>query len=115
MKKHKEADNLVSMKLGARIRELRAARGVSQEWLGDQLGITFQQIQKYEKGTNRVSVPVLFRMATAFGCEVSEILSAVDTSHEVSPVPDKVAEMRLRITKAISILKGKEVDEAVHS
>lgn len=40
---------------GRRIRALRLAAGLSQTEVGDALGITFQQIQKYEKGTNRVS------------------------------------------------------------
>lgn len=114
MKKFKEDDNQVSAKIGARIRQLRGARGVSQEWLGEQLGITFQQVQKYEKGTNRVSVPVLFRIAEAFQCDVNEILSAVEPDHEVSDIPTlKMAEqletLKAGVAKAIAILKGKEV------
>lgn len=108
--KFKDVDNAVSVKIGARIRVMRGARGVSQEWLGEQLGITFQQIQKYEKGTNRVSVPVLFRIAEAFKCNVTDILSAVETDDlPDSPAFKSVEELdaiKNRVTKAIAILKG---------
>lgn len=52
--------------IGANVRRERLAQGLSQEQLGEAIGVTFQQIQKYEKGTNRVAVSTLFRMAQAF-------------------------------------------------
>jgi transcriptional regulator with XRE-family HTH domain len=45
----------VDQQIGGRLRLLRLQRGKSQGWLGAQLGLTFQQVQKYEKGTNRIS------------------------------------------------------------
>ncbi len=50
--------------LGERIRLRRTELGLSQSELGDQLGVSFQQVQKYEKGTNRVSAARLTQMAT---------------------------------------------------
>ena len=44
--------------------------GMSQEKLGDRLGLTFQQVQKYEKGSNRVSASRLFRMSEILGVSV---------------------------------------------
>ena len=49
--------------VGNQIRQRRMALGMSQTALGDAVGITFQQIQKYEKGTNRVSASRLHRLA----------------------------------------------------
>lgn len=49
--------------IGARLRDIRAARKVSQSALADQLGLTFQQVQKYEKGLNRLSARSLFEVA----------------------------------------------------
>jgi transcriptional regulator with XRE-family HTH domain len=46
--------------IGARMRERRQALGISQAALGQELGVTFQQIQKYETGRNRVSATRLF-------------------------------------------------------
>lgn len=70
--------------VGGRIRFRRKLLGMSQEKLGENLGLTFQQIQKYEKGTNRIGasrlfylaqvldVPVQFFFKEAPGAEVSE-------------------------------------------
>lgn len=51
--------------IGARMRESRRALGITQERLGELLGVTFQQIQKYEKGVNRVSAAGLFEICQA--------------------------------------------------
>ena len=45
---------MADAEIGSRIRAIRLDRGMSQKTLGDHLGLTFQQVQKYEKGTNRV-------------------------------------------------------------
>lgn len=54
MIENKKKPNPIDVHVGSRIRLRRTMLGMSQEKLGDSLGITFQQIQKYEKGTNRV-------------------------------------------------------------
>lgn len=54
MKENKKKPNPIDIHVGGRIRLRRNMLGMSQEKLGESLGITFQQIQKYEKGTNRV-------------------------------------------------------------
>ncbi len=54
MIENKKKPNPIDIHVGSRIRLRRTMLGMSQEKLGDSLGITFQQIQKYEKGTNRV-------------------------------------------------------------
>ncbi|MBD9539955.1 helix-turn-helix transcriptional regulator [Ensifer sp. ENS04] len=59
--------NLVDTHVGTRIRLRRTMLGMSQEKLGDSLGITFQQIQKYEKGTNRVGASRLQAIAGVLG------------------------------------------------
>src|ERR1700689_3229302 len=59
----KKIANPVDQHVGARIRMQRMVRGVSQIELGKAVGVTFQQVQKYEKGTNRVSASRLQRIA----------------------------------------------------
>ena len=51
----KKVPNPVDVHVGNRVRIRRLELGMSQEKLGDALGVTFQQVQKYEKGANRVS------------------------------------------------------------
>lgn len=54
--------------VGARVRSRRVLLGLSQEELGDALGLTFQQIQKYENGKNRISASALVLIARRLSC-----------------------------------------------
>lgn len=67
----KKAPDPVDRHVGHRVRVRRLLVGVSQEKLGDALGVTFQQIQKYEKGTNRISASRLRQIADMLGVPVS--------------------------------------------
>ncbi len=55
--------NPIDVHVGSRVRLRRMLIGMSQEKLGEQLGLTFQQVQKYEKGTNRIGASRLFQIA----------------------------------------------------
>ncbi len=66
-----KAPNPVDKYVGSRVRMRRIMRGMSQEKLGDALGLTFQQIQKYEKGTNRVGASRLQQIADVLQVHVS--------------------------------------------
>lgn len=59
----KKQANPIDIQVGNRVRIRRMLIGMSQERLGDLLGLTFQQIQKYEKGVNRIGAGRLFEMA----------------------------------------------------
>jgi transcriptional regulator with XRE-family HTH domain len=59
----KKNPNPIDVHVGSRVRMRRMLVGLSQEKLGDRLGLTFQQVQKYEKGSNRVSASRLYQMA----------------------------------------------------
>lgn len=64
MLENKKKPNPIDIHVGGRIRLRRNMLGMSQERLGENLGITFQQIQKYEKGTNRVGASRLQAIAS---------------------------------------------------
>lgn len=66
-----DAVDPVDRYVGARIRAERTQVGLTQSQLGAAVGVTFQQIQKYERGTNRVSASMLVRAAKALGVSVS--------------------------------------------
>ena len=70
----KRGANPVDVHVGSRLAELRRARRLSQGELGDALGITFQQVQKYERGSNRVSASKLVEMAKVLNVAPSELL-----------------------------------------
>jgi transcriptional regulator with XRE-family HTH domain len=59
--------------IGARMRESRRALGITQESLGELLGVTFQQVQKYEKGANRVSAARLFQICEALDISLASM------------------------------------------
>ncbi len=63
--------NPVDVHVGARVRFRRTMMGTSQEKLGEALGVTFQQVQKYEKGTNRVGASRLQKIAEVLQVPVS--------------------------------------------
>jgi transcriptional regulator with XRE-family HTH domain len=62
--------NPMDVHVGGRVRMRRMLLGMSQEKLGEQLGLTFQQVQKYEKGVNRIGASRLFEMAKVLGVPV---------------------------------------------
>ncbi|HJS87412.1 MAG TPA: helix-turn-helix transcriptional regulator [Acetobacteraceae bacterium] len=61
----------IDVHVGSRIRLRRTLLGMSQERLGDQLGLTFQQVQKYERGVNRVGASRLFDLARVLDVPIS--------------------------------------------
>ena len=68
---NKKQPNPIDIHVGSRVRLRRMMLGMSQEKLGENLGITFQQIQKYEKGTNRIGASRLQHIARVLTVPVS--------------------------------------------
>ncbi len=68
---NKKQPNPIDVHVGGRVRLRRMMLSMSQEKLGEHLGITFQQIQKYEKGTNRIGASRLQHIATVLQVPVS--------------------------------------------
>ncbi len=69
-KKEDGSANPIDVYVGSRIHELRILKGWSQNKLASMLGITFQQIQKYEKGTNRISASRLWYISQLTGVSI---------------------------------------------
>ena len=66
----KKQANPIDAQVGNRVRIRRMLIGMSQERLGDLLGLTFQQVQKYEKGVNRIGAGRLFEVAKILGVPI---------------------------------------------
>jgi transcriptional regulator with XRE-family HTH domain len=77
----KKAPNPIDKHVGSRVRMRRMMLGMSQEKLGDALGLTFQQVQKYEKGTNRIGasrlqqISQILQVPVAFFFEGAPVIS----------------------------------------
>jgi len=84
---------------GEVIKRHRKAAGLSQADLGRAAGVTFQQIQKYECGQNRVSVSRLFQLAGSLGVDPSDLVAEVQRvvyRSEPSPLTPEMGEVGLR-------------------
>ncbi|MBA4791284.1 MAG: helix-turn-helix transcriptional regulator [Pseudomonadota bacterium] len=75
----KKAPNPIDKHVGSRVRMRRMMVGMSQEKLGESLGITFQQIQKYEKGTNRIGASRLQQISIVLGVPVAFFFEGAPT------------------------------------
>ena len=81
MFKEDNSPHPLDIALGSRVRLRRRELGLSQEQLARQVGITFQQIQKYERGANRLSFSRLVEIAHALHCGVMDIVGDLDKSN----------------------------------
>ncbi len=79
--------NPIDIHVGARFRLRRTLLGMSQERLGDALGLTFQQVQKYERGANRVGASRLFELAKALSVPVSYFFDDLPSNLEDDAPP----------------------------
>ncbi|WP_375610686.1 MULTISPECIES: helix-turn-helix domain-containing protein [unclassified Bartonella] len=75
--------NFIDILIGKRIRQRRIAMGLSQKELGNYLGVSFQQIQKYEKGFNRVSVGCLLKIAQKLEVPISFFYADIATKENL--------------------------------
>jgi transcriptional regulator with XRE-family HTH domain len=78
MKSTTKSASAADIDVGRRIRARRIAQGMSQTELGNRLGVTFQQVQKYEKGINRVGAGRLVRVAEALEVPVAFFFAGTD-------------------------------------
>ncbi len=92
----------VDVQVGARIREARLRAGFSQTVLGNRLGITFQQIQKYEKGANRIAPGRLTVVAASVGLPVSWFFEGTEQKDTAASTVEAAA-LRSFITSRVGI------------
>ncbi|MCW1413512.1 helix-turn-helix domain-containing protein [Rhizobium sp. 1AS11] len=96
-----EGAHPVDAHVGQRILLARQAKRMSQKVLADQLGITFQQIQKYEKGKNRVSASVLYGITCALDVPATYFFDGLGTGDGPAPVATPLAVENLKALKPL--------------
>lgn len=72
--KQKNISNTLNVAIGNKLRIMRLTRGMSQKELASAIGISFQQLQKYERGVNRLSVEMLIKITRYMGINPVEIM-----------------------------------------
>jgi len=105
-RKTKGRPDEIDIEAGRRLRIYRQMRNITQQQLSDGLGITFQQIQKYESGVNRMSAGRLFKISEFIGFHVKDFFPSNDEKGEtVVDLRKRVAELE-KVVKKISIIAG---------
>jgi transcriptional regulator with XRE-family HTH domain len=113
----------VDVEVGQRIKVLRNDAGISQTVLAEELGVTFQQVQKYERGINRVGAGRLTKIAGVLKVPVSKLLgldedsSATSRGYEKSASPLQLLTTpgALRLLRAYAKLEGSVMRRSVVS
>ncbi len=116
----KKAPNPIDRHVGSRVRMRRMMMAMSQEKLGDALGLTFQQVQKYEKGTNRIGasrlqqISDILQVPVAFFFEGAPVLPGQSGGFAEAPSPAYISDFLatsdgLALTKAFVEIKDGKV------
>ena len=75
-----EETNEIDRYVGGRVRQLRNRRGMTQRQLAKAIGVTYQQLQKYESGVNRMGAGRLYRIAEALGVPLGYFFEGVEAA-----------------------------------
>jgi transcriptional regulator with XRE-family HTH domain len=107
MTKLPEEIHLVDIHVGANVRLRRKAMKVSQSDLADALGVSFQQVQKYERGTNRISASRLYDIAACLGVNVEYFFRGLDVNKEpIAAEGEEIVQEFIRHPRIIRIATG---------
>ena len=109
---HEKVINPVDTSVGERIRLLRRRKKMSQQVLAKELGVTFQQVQKYENGKNRVGASRLQMVATALDVPIAELFGGAQPTSSTSSRPTKSVAFdadALRLAEAFVKISDKEL------
>lgn len=112
MIENKKKPNPIDIHVGSRIRLRRTMLGMSQEKLGESLGITFQQIQKYEKGTNRVGASRLQNISSILNVPVSFFFEDAPGENRASPAGMEEASSSNFVVDFLSSSEGLQLNRA---
>jgi transcriptional regulator with XRE-family HTH domain len=106
--------NPMDAHVGTRVRLRRMLLGMSQEKLGEHLGLTFQQVQKYEKGVNRIGASRLFDLSRVLGVPVQFFYDEAPADVSGTPAPAGFAEQpdESYVVEFLSTREGLELNKA---
>lgn len=97
--------------IGRRLRARRQSLGLSQRKLGEILGVSFQQVQKYERGTNRIAVTILVRAAAALDAPTSFFLQGIGPQIE-EPEQQMLHGRDAMVARALAKIEDRKVRAA---
>ena len=95
----------VDIEVGARIRQRRLLLGINQEALANRLGLSFQQVQKYEMGANRVSASRLSRLADILGVPIAYFFGGMVANEAALTAEERQTRDVMRRPEAIDLVR----------
>lgn len=107
----KEVEQSVNKHVGAELRQQRADHGLTQQDLASELGVSFQQIQKYERG-GRISAGKLYILAHALGIPIGSLFPQEDVK-DYEPLPPRIITKIFRRLSPVALLHTEEVSAIV--
>jgi transcriptional regulator with XRE-family HTH domain len=111
--RNKGGGNPIDVLVGSRIRRFRKGRKMSQAQLGKKLGVTFQQVQKYENGKNRVGASRLQMISTALDVPVGQFFADDAGTSRTSAKPLAFDPQALRFAEAFIRLNDRELRNSI--
>jgi transcriptional regulator with XRE-family HTH domain len=111
--------DLIDVEVGQRIRIQRLAAGISQSELAERIGVTFQQVQKYEKGMNRVGAGRLTKIARVLNVSVGSFFDGRDTIEQVelqgmdAPLAAMAQPYAYRLLRAYASISDPDLRETI--
>ena len=110
----KDGPHPIDVLVGRRAREFRTLEGLSQTAVAEKLGLTFQQLQKYEKGRNRISASRLYELAQLFDVPVGHFFGGIDAGKN-EPKQDETLTKRetLELVRAYYKISDPEIRDKI--
>ncbi|WP_432449609.1 helix-turn-helix domain-containing protein [Aliiroseovarius marinus] len=105
----------VDVHVGKKIREVRLLRGMTQVIVADQLGLSFQQLQKYETGYNRVSASKMFEIARLLKVEPGYFFDGLPREGSDAAANGALDERTAKAAQALSSIADEKVRNQIHS
>jgi len=100
----------IDVTVGRNVRIWRISKGMSQSQLASRLGVTFQQVQKYEVGVNRIGTGRLVKMASVLGVPIAALFDGVEGADRSSALLSLVADSRsFRLAHAFAAITEKSL------
>jgi transcriptional regulator with XRE-family HTH domain len=101
--------NTIDMEVGRKVKHLRKTVGVTQSQLAQELGVSFQQVQKYENGTNRIAAGTLYQIAEILGVNVSAFFPV----REPKPIKNSISPSYLGVLWSLHASQNSKVREKI--
>jgi transcriptional regulator with XRE-family HTH domain len=101
----------VDRHVGARFRQLRIERGLSQGAVAERVGLTFQQVQKYERGANRISASKLYEIAGVLGVPIAAFFEGLGQNMDAqdSPLLPDLSALDHKIMILVKRIRNEEI------